>query len=730
MIVKDSGSEFGAILREIKPFIDRWTILDTGSSDDTRDVVRKSLEGIPGRLYESPFVDFSTSRNEALSKASGECAFILMLDDSYVFKDGEEFRKELTRYIDVMRLNAFTIRICAKDQEYDAVRLIRTGSGLVYVGKIHEVIDVDPTGPTVANIASPLLDRTSNYLTHRTRNRGRSDEMLMLEHLADNPRDRRIRMHLVRMYAASFEPEDALKAKKHIGIMLSEDHTDIYHLDCSLLEMQLSHMLGSARQWTKNDYLNLCKLSVSFPDDVRIEYNMCLAARDLGHMKKAFSHIAKAAAVSDRCAVGGYVDPKIIQLEIPYQLADLALHTGRPIVAEKILKTKFEETRDNRLFNIILNATNYPQPDPQLLGAPVVVIHATTTVKGWSPVNFRGVSSNFGSGSEIMASGLAVSLTNLGYRVFVFGAFVGPGYDTEGVYDGVQFVDHSKYIEFLLKYKTNHLVVSRDTNNIIYAANVQNVYLWVHDILPMSHVGASLQSIQTHPSKFNTCLALCEWHKDKISDATSLPPERISITRNAIRTDLIKLPEIGPLRPRFIYASSLDRGLEHLLRLFRDIRNRCPEATLDVYTDVERSVSNYKGNTDEIIMLLDEVDGVFVRGRVPHSELMRVLPDYGIWFYPTDFCETYCILAVECQAAGLLCVTTAIGSLPEIVSDRGFHRGKVTSPEDTAGLVDLVCRNIEDPFLSIPIRQKAQNWARCQRFDTLASEWKREIFRE
>src|SRR6185436_6221997 len=66
MIVKDEATRINAVLASYRPYIDAWTILDTGSTDGTQDLVKRALEGIPGRLFEEPFVDFAASRNRAL----------------------------------------------------------------------------------------------------------------------------------------------------------------------------------------------------------------------------------------------------------------------------------------------------------------------------------------------------------------------------------------------------------------------------------------------------------------------------------------------------------------------------------------------------------------------------------------------------------------------------------------------------------------------------------------
>ena len=62
MIVKNSGEVLRECLNKNKNYIDHWTIVDTGSSDDTMKIVQEELKNIPGNLYQIDFIDFSYGR--------------------------------------------------------------------------------------------------------------------------------------------------------------------------------------------------------------------------------------------------------------------------------------------------------------------------------------------------------------------------------------------------------------------------------------------------------------------------------------------------------------------------------------------------------------------------------------------------------------------------------------------------------------------------------------------
>ena len=107
MIVKNAGDKFEEVLTRNLPIIDRWTILDTGSTDNTIDIIKKVLVGKKkGELFQEPFVDFGTSRNRCLKLAGSSCKYKLMLDDTYMI-EGElrEFLEGASLFLALSKKN-------------------------------------------------------------------------------------------------------------------------------------------------------------------------------------------------------------------------------------------------------------------------------------------------------------------------------------------------------------------------------------------------------------------------------------------------------------------------------------------------------------------------------------------------------------------------------------------------------------------------------------------------
>ncbi|MGW8881862.1 glycosyltransferase, partial [Streptomyces mirabilis] len=80
MIVKNEAPVIRRCLESVRPLIDTWVILDTGSTDGTQDVIRDVFSDLPGALHESPWKGYDGSRSEAIDLARAEADYLLFID--------------------------------------------------------------------------------------------------------------------------------------------------------------------------------------------------------------------------------------------------------------------------------------------------------------------------------------------------------------------------------------------------------------------------------------------------------------------------------------------------------------------------------------------------------------------------------------------------------------------------------------------------------------------------
>lgn len=82
MIVKNESAIIERCLNSLVDQIDYWVIVDTGSTDNTQQIIKDFMQkhNIPGELVERPWVNFSHNRSEALELAENKADYILLCD--------------------------------------------------------------------------------------------------------------------------------------------------------------------------------------------------------------------------------------------------------------------------------------------------------------------------------------------------------------------------------------------------------------------------------------------------------------------------------------------------------------------------------------------------------------------------------------------------------------------------------------------------------------------------
>ncbi|MEM7249684.1 MAG: glycosyltransferase, partial [Acidobacteriota bacterium] len=140
MIVKDDAGLLVRALESARPFVDEICIVDTGSTDGTRELA----ESCADRFAHQPFDDdFASVRNRCLLLATGD--WILVLDaDEQVFAASRDLRQALDR----PGVLAYELAIRnalggGRFGVHRAHRLFRRRDDLRFQGRIHEHVGAD-----------------------------------------------------------------------------------------------------------------------------------------------------------------------------------------------------------------------------------------------------------------------------------------------------------------------------------------------------------------------------------------------------------------------------------------------------------------------------------------------------------------------------------------------------------------------------------------------------------
>jgi hypothetical protein len=85
MIVKNEAPRLARLAQSLDGQLDHWTIVDTGSTDDTVKVARTEFGDVPGEVIEDEWRGYGPSRNVALNEARRHSDFVLTLDADDTF---------------------------------------------------------------------------------------------------------------------------------------------------------------------------------------------------------------------------------------------------------------------------------------------------------------------------------------------------------------------------------------------------------------------------------------------------------------------------------------------------------------------------------------------------------------------------------------------------------------------------------------------------------------------
>ena len=144
MIVRNEESVISRCLDTVKDIADEIIIVDTGSTDRTKEIISQYTD----RIYDFPWIDdFAAARNYSFSKAKMEYILWLDADDVILEEDRKQFiqlKKSLDPSVDAVNMHY----ALAFDQYGNATfslrrnRLLRRCRHFKWIGAVHEYLEV------------------------------------------------------------------------------------------------------------------------------------------------------------------------------------------------------------------------------------------------------------------------------------------------------------------------------------------------------------------------------------------------------------------------------------------------------------------------------------------------------------------------------------------------------------------------------------------------------------
>ena len=320
-------------------------------------------------------------------------------------------------------------------------------------------------------------------------------------------------------------------------------------------------------------------------------------------------------------------------------------------------------------------------------------------------------------GSEISLLNLA-KMFNKYYDVFIFSA----NCQTEKILDeGIRYAKSLSFESFSKDNEIDILIVSRYLNVFIdNTMKANKIYIWAHDVCFQSSMhGQTMRDNGLHlynnvSNKVDGVIVLSEYHKKNMMNLYGIPENKIHIIGHGIDKILVDNNSIEKVKHRFIYTSCPTRGLDLLLKIFPKIHDEFADAELYIYREISK----------EQLEEVNKYSYIHSMGFQPHDKIREAFSKSSVWLYPTIFVETFCMSALEAQSAGCLCITTGVGSLVEIVGNRGILIDNCEYGSDQ--YIDKVLKNIRVFFNSDLYNNKivkGKDWADDRTWDNVSIVW-------
>jgi len=185
MIVRNEERVLGECLKSAAPFFKQMVVVDTGSTDRTREIAAEC----GAELYDYPWTDsFSDARNESLKHASGRWIFWLDADDTLPWNSGETILEAAINALP--NVHGFIVPVQFVEDgpgagtRVDHVKLFRNLPQLAFEGRIHEQIlgTLRLHGGEIARLDAVVLH--SGYDTStvgQAKKRTRDEKLLKLD---------------------------------------------------------------------------------------------------------------------------------------------------------------------------------------------------------------------------------------------------------------------------------------------------------------------------------------------------------------------------------------------------------------------------------------------------------------------------------------------------------------------------------------------------------------------
>jgi hypothetical protein len=733
MIVKNESHIIENTLEKLckKIHFDYWVICDTGSTDNTPQIITNFFEkmGIKGELYHDEWSNFAHNRTLALERAYKKTDLLL------VFDADDEIVGDIIMPTQVLYDDYYMKFGSAVGTSYTRVLLINNHKKYKYLSVIHEFITcID--GPA----SSTTVEGDYYVVSGRTGSRNMDpdkylkDALILEKAHAEALKNNDNLFHRYSYYCANSYKDcgrfdDAIKwykitlsqekqwdQEKYTACLaiydcykaLNQEATGFFylvkaftydkerveclypllvHYCCEKMYQIAYNYYMNVKDFFENSYLNADMSRKLFINPDRysffLPYYMILIAdkvQDFKCVVRMYEIIfIKKSPIFDEWYIGNLLyNLQFFLKHVPkdnLQFIPLANNYINFLFVNGVKSQIFDCLTKDEYRNhgidvnryIIKEVTNKPQQfsKNECASSNNILIYTGFSDTEW---NYTYMLNNALGGSEKAVAYISKCFPK-DYNIFISGQV------KNETIDNIQYIHQNQLTNLIDNTPFHTVIVSRYIGfyEMYQTCSFYQSFIWAHDtlLLPYGSTLNETQILKKWNNYINGCVCLTEWHKTLFSDKYPELKNKINLINNGLDLDSFSTLDTNKkTKNKFIYTSRPDRGLNVLLKLWPQIIEKIPDATLTISAYI-----NFTSNPEEVAMktIIDATPSIHYLGKLNVEQLYNEMSTAEFWLYPTNWPETSCITALEMLMSEVICLYYPVAGLVDTVGHYGIQ---------------------------------------------------------